>query len=231
MYFIKQLFMLSVILLAQTASADAWTSQQDIEQAVKKFVAQQNVPLDNPTVRITSFNNKLQVRKCGLPLKVDMPSGSRLSGRTNFSISCKQPANWKINVAAHIDGTMKVLVANQPIARGDALNQNNTDKEFRRYSQLRHGSFISLQQVSGMEASRNIRIGQVLNPGIVKAKKLVERGQHITIIATRGNLNLRLKGKAMMDGRKGQTIKVTNLSSKKLLFARVIGPGLVQVNI
>jgi len=81
-----------------------------------------------------------------------------------------------------------------------------------------------------MEAKRNIRAGQVLTPNLVKARKLVLRGQHITIIAHSGSLNLRTKGKALMDGQQGQTIKVSNLSSKKLIYARVVSAGIVEID-
>lgn len=33
-----------------------------------------------------------------------------------------------------------------------------------------------------------------------------------------------------MDGKQGQTIKVTNLSSKKLIYAQVISEGIVKIN-
>lgn len=81
-----------------------------------------------------------------------------------------------------------------------------------------------------MEAKRNIKTGQVLTPSLVKAQKLVLRGQHITIVAQNGGLNLRVKGKALMDGQQGQTIKVKNMNSKKLIYARVVSAGIVKVN-
>lgn len=81
-----------------------------------------------------------------------------------------------------------------------------------------------------MEAKRNIKAGQVLTPNVVKAQKLVLRGQHITIIAQSGSLYLRTKGKTLMDGQQGQTIKVANLNSKKLIYARVVSAGIVEIN-
>jgi flagella basal body P-ring formation protein FlgA len=59
---------------------------------------------------------------------------------------------------------------------------------------------------------------------------MVMRGQHVTIIAESGGLDLRVKGKALMDGRQGQTIQVKNLSSQKLIYAQVVGTGMVKVN-
>ena len=133
-------------------------------------------------------------------------------------------------MAAHIDGEVDALVARYPIPRGMMIQTDALEFVLRRYSQLNHGYYGSAKLLANMEAKRNIKAGQVLTPNLVKAQKLVLRGQHITIVAQNGGLNLRVKGKALMDGQQGQTIKVKNLSSKRLIYARVISAGIVKVN-
>lgn len=212
------------------AHAIQFQSHSGINQAVKQFVLQQNVPLKNIQVRVTSLNNQLQVPQCGKALQVNMAPGTKLLGNSSFSINCASPQKWKIHVAANIDGEVDALVALHPIPRGTTIQNESIEFVKRRYSQLNHGYYDSVKFLRNMEAKRNIRAGQVLTPGIVKAQKLVLRGQHITIVAQTSGLNLRVKGKALMDGHKGQTIKVKNLSSKKLIYARVISAGMVRVN-
>ena len=38
-------------------------------------------------------------------------------------------------------------------------------------------------------------------------------------------------GEALQEGRLGQTIQVQNVDSKKTLLARVVGPGLVEIDL
>ena len=210
--------------------ANSMQSHKGISHAVKQFVLKQNVPLNNPQVTLTSLSKHLRLSRCGIPLEVNMAPGTKLLGRASLSVSCGSPQQWKIHVAAHIDGEVNALVARHPLPRGTVIQE--TDLEFvnRRYSQLNHGYYGSANLLKNMEAKRNIKAGQVLTPNIVKAQKLVMRGQHITIIAQSGRLTLRAKGKALMDGRQGQTIKVSNLNSKKLIYGRVISAGIVEVN-
>lgn len=212
------------------AYANSLQSHASISHAVKEFVSQKKVPLNNVQVTLTSLNKQLRLPQCGKSLQVKMAPGTKLLGHTSLSVSCASPQQWKIHVAAHIDGEVNALIARYPIPRGTMIQ--NTDLEFvlRRYSQLNHGYYGSANLLKNMEAKRNIKAGQVLTPNIVKAQKLVLRGQHITIIAQSGPLQLRAKGKALMDGQQGQTIKVTNLNSKKLIYARVISAGIVEVN-
>lgn len=210
--------------------ADSLQSLASISHAVKQFVTQQQVPLNNVQVTLTSLNKQLRLPQCGKSLQIKMAPGTKLLGNTSLSVNCASPQPWRIHVAAHIDGEVDVLIARHPLPRGTVIQDIDLEFVKRRYSQLNHGYYASSNLLENMEAKRNIKAGQVLTPNIIKAQKLVLRGQHITIIAQSGRLTLRAKGKALMDGQHGQTIKVSNLNSKKLIYARVISAGIVEVN-
>lgn len=225
---------LIVILLTfiLTVNADALPrqSQNSISDAVKQYVIEQNVPLKEVQISLTPVSEKKHIPQCDKPLTVKPLPGSKLIGYSKFRISCSAQKKWKINVSVQIDGKIDVLVASRPIVRGSILHKSDFQYAQRLNSQLNHGYYTSAKQLRLMEAKRNIRLGQVLTPAQLKAQKLVQRGQLITIIAKSDGLNLRVKGKALMSGQRGQTIKVKNLSSKKLIFAKVMSYGIVQVN-
>ena len=220
--------LLAVVIMS--AHAASFVSQAEISQAVEHFVMQQRVPLNNIQVKITSFTDEIKLNRCLSPLEISMAPGTKLLGNTSLAVSCTYPQKWKIHVAAHVDGEVSALIARHPITRGTILQ--NTDFEFstRRYSQLYYGYYASANQIQGMEAKRNIKMGQVLTPGLLRAQKLVLRGQSVIIVAQSAGLDLRVKGKALMDGRQGQTIQVKNLSSQKLIYAQVVANGMVKVN-
>ena len=212
------------------AHSNAIQSHQSITQAVKQFVILQKVPLENLQVTLTSLNDRLVLPKCGNSLKVSMSPGTKLKGNASLAVRCSSPQQWKIHVAAHIDGQVNALIARHPIPRGTVIKGDDLKFVLRRYSQLNYGYYGSAKLLANMEAKRNIKAGQVVTPNLVRAQKMVLRGEHITIVAQNGGLNLRVKGKALMDGHIGQTIKVKNLNSKKLIYARVISAGIVKVN-
>lgn len=212
------------------ARAGSLITLAEINQAVKHFVTQQNVPLDDIQVTITSLNDELKLNRCREPLQISIAPGAKLLGQTSMAVSCNTPQQWKIHVAVHIDGQVNALVALNPITRGTVIRNADLKYSSQRYSQLHYGYYTSANQLGGMEAKRNIRAGQVITPGQLSAQKMVERGQHVTIVAESGRLNLHVKGKALMDGRQGQTIQVKNLSSQKLIYAQVVGVGRVKIN-
>lgn len=213
-----------------TVQAGSLVTLAEINQAVKHFVMQQQVPLNDVQVTVTSFSDELKLSRCLEPMQISIAPGAKLLGQTSLAVSCNTPQQWKIHIAAHIDGQVSALVALHPITRGTVIQKADLEFSSRRYSQLHYGYYTSANQLSGMEAKRNIRAGQVITPGQLNAQKMVVRGQHVTIIAERGGLDLRVKGKALMDGRQGQTIQVKNLNSQKLIYAQVVGSGMVKVN-
>lgn len=213
-----------------SAHASTFVTQAEMNQAVKHFVQQQRVPLSNLQVNITSFSDEIKLPRCLRPLQVSMAPGTKLLGNTSLSVSCAYPQQWKIHVAAHVDGEVSALIARHPITRGTILQNSDFEFSTRRYSQLYYGYYTSATQLQGMEAKRNIKLGQVLTPGLLSAQKLVLRGQDVIIVAQSAGLDLRVKGKALMDGRRGQTIQVKNLSSQKRIYAQVVANGMVKVN-
>jgi len=212
------------------AQASPLQNHLSIQEAIKDFVIQQDVPLENIVVTLTSVKKQLNISQCTTPLHIAMAPGARQVGRTTVSVSCLSSQPWKVNLAVHIDGKINVLVARHPIAHGNFIQESDLEFAPRLYSQLNRGYYVSMDRLQNMEARRNIRPGQAINSNLIKAQKLVNRGQYVTIIAQNGSLNLRVKGKALMDGQQGQTIKVKNLSSKKLIFAEVVSAGTVKVH-
>ena len=228
--FWQNVIFLTLLPLSAAVFAVGWQSHASIKQAVQQFIAGQDIPLQNPQVEVTSLNPQVQVARCVQPLKVSLSPGARLLGNTSLAVSCTAPIPWRIHIAAHVDGTVNALVASYPLPRGTVIRDTDLEYVVRRYSQLSHGYYSSVSNLKNMQARRNIKAGQILTPGLLTPQKLVLRGQHITIVAHRGRLNLRLKGKALMDGQQGQTIRVQNLKSKKLIYARVVSSGVVEVS-
>ena len=60
---------------------------------------------------------------------------------------------------------------------------------------------------------------------------LVKARQRVSMVVRLGAMNLEATGEAMQDGRNGETIRVQNVASKKIVTGRVTGSGVVDVDI
>ena len=60
-------------------------------------------------------------------------------------------------------------------------------------------------------------------------RQLVRRGARVEILARHGSLQVRMAGKALQNGSRGQRIRVRNLSSGREISGEVIASGVIQV--
>ncbi len=218
-------------LLALSGPAQAaWQTAESIRQAAADFLARQ---FDDPDTRVEvgHLDPRLRLARCRQPLEASRPEGARELGRSSVRIRCPDSPGWKIHVTVHIRRFDTVLVARHSLPRGSLLGPGDVMAVRRDVSGLTGGYFRRVEEIRSMVARRSLRKGRVLTPAVVTPPRLVKRGQLVTILARAGNLTIRVKGKALGDGRRGDTIRVRNARSKRELQATVVDFGTVQVQL
>lgn len=88
--------------------------------------------------------------------------------------------------------------------------------------------FHGREALSGVSCSRTLRAGDYLRQNDLKATALVLTGDHVELQVQRGGLLVSVAAVARQAGALGQTIPVRNVLTKRLVNARVVGPGLVK---
>jgi flagella basal body P-ring formation protein FlgA len=66
---------------------------------------------------------------------------------------------------------------------------------------------------------------------MLQAPKLVKRGQRVTVIAESGALSIRSAGKALSDGKSGDTIPVRAEGSHRVVDGVVVSQGVIKVTL
>jgi len=94
---------------------------------------------------------------------------------------------------------------------------------------LNQGYLTSLEQAVGLKVIRPTVTDQVLTPLHLEQAEVVRKGDHVVIIARSGTLSVRMPGEALSKGGISEQIRVRNLNSKRVVKARVTGPGQVEV--
>ena len=95
-------------------------------------------------------------------------------------------------------------------------------------SLLNRGYVTEVEQVIGRKLTRATRTDQVLTPSMLQLAEAVRRGDQVVISARSGGINVRMQGEALSGGTLGQQISVRNLTSQRVIRARVAGPGQVE---
>jgi flagella basal body P-ring formation protein FlgA len=131
-------------------------------------------------------------------------------------------------VTAQVDLSLPALVAARALPRGRTLTAEDLTTAFLPYNQAK-GALTDPEQALGATLKTTLAAGAPLRERALGRSLLVKNGDIVILIAQQGNLNASTTGEAKADGGLGDTITVTNLSSKKNVRGRIVGPGRVEV--
>lgn len=92
------------------------------------------------------------------------------------------------------------------------------------------GAIPKLGSLLGQTARRGLVAGKPLLARDFRPSVLIRRNDPVSLIYIRGSLRAETFGLARDSGTLGQTIKIENLTTRKILVGRVIGPGQIQMN-
>lgn len=223
------LITLLTLCITKQVSASQSQSAESIKKAVSLYVAS-NLPVDTE-YKLTQgeSDSRLRLPFCTESLEIFSRSQSLKAGRNSIGVKCNSLKKWTIYTPIFINLYKNIVVLTHPIRRGDTFSQTMFEIEKRDVSLLRSGFITDPQSLLNKLATRNLNSGSVVTKSNYTEPKLIKRGDAVTIQISSQNLNISVAGVAVMDGKKGQLIKVKNLKSQQIVQATVKKPGQVIV--
>ncbi|VAW70995.1 hypothetical protein MNBD_GAMMA09-91 [hydrothermal vent metagenome] len=182
------------------------------------------------TIKMGRLDPRLRLSKCEIPLTATQAAGSRFSGKTTVHISCSGKAPWTAFVTAQISLYANVIKTAQPLRNGHILRKSDLIESEEDLSRIKYGYFTDPKNLIGKELKRRLAQNRVIKANYVKAATLVKRGERVSIVAETTRYSVKMTGTAMMNGARGDRIRVKNLSSKRVIEGTVKAPGIVSIN-
>lgn len=155
------------------------------------------------------------------------------AGRTEISVprSSVDPHPTKANPGKLYSQEHRVVVAARHLRAGERIRAD--DVEIKSLSELPRGirqPLGAIHEVVGLEVTRSIVPGQVLDAVELRRPYLVRRGRQVTITARSGGVVVKMPGRALDDGAQDDLVSVEWLDNRqKRLTARVVGVDTVEV--
>lgn len=228
---------LFVILLATLSvshsgvAAERYQSHASIYQTVTNFITGNLDGGKDYDIKISPLDSRLKLPECSDELSAFTAHNEVLrAGRFSIGVRCGGQQTWSIFATGTLKIFQEVLVLTQPVKRGQILTRPLLAYEKRDQGNLRGGYYNQIELVENKQAVRNLPAGAVISYDNVTDAVLIKRGEKITISASSRDFNVRMQGKALMDGVQGQSIRVKNESSGRTIAATVVNSGLVTVN-
>lgn len=228
-------FLLCLISFSAVAqiNAEQEVLRSQINQQVKQYLTnqltQQVSDADPEDVRIgiRQIDKRINVPNC--------PSGFEISNKeinlaqSNISLKLSCPSsNAYLFVNANVSIVQKVVVAADTLSPGTLLSSSNLRTIEVDKSRLRGSTYKFVEDVQGARVKRRVRTGNIISNNMLC---FICKGDRVTIAAVSGGLSVKVYGVAEQDGNLGDTIQVRNISSDKLVFARIASTSQVEISI
>jgi flagella basal body P-ring formation protein FlgA len=202
-----------------------------IEKAVRDFaLTQARAYGGDPRIEVGAIDPHLRLTRCDQPLIVEQPSGSRPIGSTTVGVRCPGSSSWSLYVPVRVQIYADILVAARPLARGVPLTETDVTLSRQDLASVPGSALTHSSQVVGKRLRYPVATGAALNAGLLDQPPLVKRGQTVSIVSAAHGLEVRASGEALADGASGETIRVRNLLTKKIIQGTVQNNGLVRVS-
>lgn len=204
-------------------------SASSIKKAVKDYISS-NLTLNTEyKINQIQFDDRLKLPLCTTTLEISGPINQQKSRRNSIGVKCNGVKKWIIYTSVSVSIYKNIVVLSQAINRGEIFTRNMLQIERKDVSTLRSGYLTDPMFIVNKQVTRNLSIGSVITKKNLQDPKIIKRGEKIYITANTANLNISMAGIAMMDGSKGQNIRVKNIKSQQIIQATVTKPGQVMV--
>lgn len=180
-------------------------------------------------ITVNTLDPRLRMPLCDRDLDASLESPAQPLGRVTVRVRCNGSGPWTVFVPAQVRLFRDVVTVARPLKRESVVGDADVIMRERDVGTLNQGFLTQLDQAIGMKLLRPVVLDQVLTPQHLEQAEVIRKGDQVVITARSGSLSVRMPGEAMVNGGLSEQIRVRNLNSKRVVKARVTGPGQVEV--
>ncbi|UUX50487.1 flagellar basal body P-ring formation chaperone FlgA [Nisaea acidiphila] len=135
----------------------------------------------------------------------------------------------RAKVQGEVHAVIEVPVLNRHAAPGETIRESDISWTEMRARRSNHNTVTTVDQLVGMSVRRPIGAGRVIRRTDVKPVQLIRKGDVVTMVFRTSAMTLTLRGQALENGARRDSIRVKNLASGKTVIGSVTDAGIVSV--
>lgn len=213
---------LGAVVAGGLSVAPTWTAVATLRQTAEAAVLK-----DRPGATVKAdIDGSTHLPECGRRVQATV----RGTGTTpEVVLVCGGPRPWTFYVPVEVTDRRQVVVLTQPVLPGEAITAAMVQAQPRDAAGLSGGYFTDDAAVVGQVAAHAMGAGAVLEHDDVHAAPVIHRGQVVTLEYQSNTLQVQAPGLALDDAASGQTLKVENDGSHRIVSGVAAPDGVVVV--
>lgn len=201
--------------------------QKVAEQYVLAVLENQKVNY-KVSVKAYDIGTSRDYNKCEGFLTAQLTS-KEISNKTSVKIVCHKKDNeFTLYVPVKVTKLVKTVIAMQNLNRGSTIGPDDISEQYIDANDNLSSAVSDIKMLLGAKVKQNIKEGSQIKEGQFCT---VCKGDKVTINASSKGLSLKTSGEALEDGIIGSNIKVKNGKTKKVIYATILDPNNVQINL
>lgn len=209
------------------------TSHQAIKKQVHVFLQNQLLSsspgylTEDLRILVRDVDKRIDIPYCDTPYSFETNASPTQQSNMSVKVSCSN-TNWYLFMHASVNIVQEVVVTNDNLSPGTLLSRRNLKVIEVDKNKLRGSTFASIDEVAGARIKRRVRAGNIIDDRMLC---FICKGDRVTIAALGSGLSITVYGVAQEDGVLGDTIQVRNISSDKLVYAKIASTSQVEISI
>lgn len=172
-----------------------------------------------------SVDSQLRMPACGQPL------AATVAGATSVAVRCADNPGWQVYVPVRVRREADVVVLARPVRSDEPIGPQHLAVQRRDVGQ-EAGTVVADPAVAvGRRLRKAMPAGAMLTADDLGDEAALRRGDPVTLVSRAGGMEVRMNGRALGPARMGSTVSVENTGSRRIIRGRLVGPGVVEVNL
>lgn len=172
-----------------------------------------------------AVDSQLRMPACTQPL------ATTVAGPASVAVRCADAPGWQIYVPVRVRREADVVVLAKPVRGDEPIRPEHLAVQRRELGANAGPVVTDPAVVVGKRLRKAMPAGAVLGQDDVGGEDALKRGDPVTLVSRAGGMEVRMGGRVLGAGRVGATVSVENTASRRIIRGRVIGPGVVEVNL
>ena len=209
------------------------TGETAIKEAVKQHIENNATwPKDRIRVEFLGAMPQAAIPSGHANLQVRSRAGEHYIGRTSFAVRfCKGDTFIREEtVRVRIEVLTDVVASTHGMARDHIVGPGDVMVTSKWMDTATTGVLTDAGEAVGKKAAMRINAGTEITRQMLRSVPVVKKGEVVRVVLESGPMAISTVGLCQEDGGQGDLVRVQNLSSKKIIFARVMAQSLVRVD-
>jgi flagella basal body P-ring formation protein FlgA len=224
--------MVILSLTLPAATSRAADTEPPLRTAIREYI-EANMPWPPEGVRVDFLSKETDSipQNRDLILRVEPAGNQDFIGDMAFLVKSFRNGNLvrTESVRTRIEVQLDVVTAARGLPAGTILAESDIRTARRWVRRIHPQSLPSMEAASGKRLTIQVASGTEILATMLKEIPLVRKGKMVKMIFDNGSMQIVTVGLSEEDGVAGNIVRVKNITSNKIIYARVLSDSLVGV--